>query len=158
MDVSGDRIFNPAWSIDMKAFYYLDPNWKKNVTLIKAYDIETGQSREIANDTNNPLHLDISPDGKTLAYAVANREINAYVIRTVDVSNGEKQDVVQIQNKGEVTDISDTSQSKNVRQIRDMCWAPDGRSFYCYCLIWPESKEEDQIAELWNFPLDGGAP
>ena len=37
-----------------------------------------------------------------------------------------------------------------------MCWAPDGRSFFCYCLIWPE--EGDQIAELWNYPIDGGAP
>jgi Tol biopolymer transport system component len=144
----------------MKTFYYLDTNWKKNVTLIMAYDIETGQVREIANDTNNPLYLDISPDGKTLAYAVVNKEIMAYVLRTVDVSNGQKQDVVEIPHKDEVKDISDTSQSKNVRQVRDMCWAPDGRSFYCYTLtfMWPESKDGEKMAELWNFRIDGGTP
>jgi Tol biopolymer transport system component len=159
LDKTGDRLFNPAWSIDRKTIYYLDTNWKKNLTCIMAHDIETGQSREIANDTNNPLHLDISPDGKRLAYAVINRNINAMVLRTVDVSNGEKHEVVQIQNKGEVTDATDPSQLEKVRQVGDMCWAPDGRSFYCYTLFWPESnKGEDQIVELWNYPIDGGAP
>ena len=159
LDQTGERLFYPRWSIDMKTVYYIDTSWKKNLTRIMAHDIETGQSREITNDTNNPQHLDISPDGKTLIYAVPNMEIKAYVLRTVDVLTGEKHDVVQIQNKGEVTDLSDRSQIQNVRQVRDMCWAPDGRSLYCYILIWPESnKEEDFITELWNFPIDGGAP
>ena len=152
LDKTGQRPFNPAWSIDMKTVYYLDD------TRVMALDIETGQCREITNDTN-PRHLDISPDGKTLAYAVGNMEIKAFILRTVDVSSGEKHDVVQIQNKGEVTDITDPSQLEKVRQVRGMCWAPDGRSLYCYILLWPASnKAEDQIVELWNFPIDGGAP
>jgi Tol biopolymer transport system component len=153
LDVTGERPFNPVWSRDMKTVYYLD------VTRVMALDIETGQCREIANDTDRPLHLDISPDGKRLAYAVGNRKINAMVLRTVDVLSGEKHDVVQIQNKGEVTDATDPSQLEKVRQVRDICWAPDGRSFYCYTLFWPASnKGEDQIVELWNYPVDGGAP
>jgi Tol biopolymer transport system component len=153
LDVTGQRPFNPVWSRDMKTVYYLD------MTRVMALDIETGQCREITNDTKNPRNLDISPDGKTLAYGVPNMKIKSFVLRTVDVSNGEKNDVVQIQNKGEVTDITDPSQLEKVRQVRGMCWAPDGRSLYCYILLWPASnKAEDQIVELWNFPIDGSSP
>ncbi|MCJ7682508.1 MAG: hypothetical protein MUP70_17395, partial [Candidatus Aminicenantes bacterium] len=149
----GQRPFYPAWSRDMKSVYYIDS------TRVMALDIETGECREIANDTNRPWNLDISPDGKTLAYAVPNMEIKAFVLRTVDVSNGEIHDVVRIQNKGEVTDITDPSQLEKARQVRGMCWAPDGRSLYCYILLWPASnKAEDQIVELWNFPIDGSTP
>jgi Tol biopolymer transport system component len=159
LDVTGQRPFHPAWSKDMKTVYYLDPSGTENLTRIMALDIGTGQCREITNDTNNPQNMDISPDGKTLVYAVPDMEIKAYVLRTVDVSNGEKHDVVQIQNKGEVTDLMDASQIEKIRQVGGMCWAPDGRSLYCFILLWPASnKAEDQIVELWNFPIDGSAP
>jgi Tol biopolymer transport system component len=159
LDKAGYRLFHPAWSSDSKTVYYLDSGAEKNLTRIMACDIESGKCREIANDTYNPLNLDISPDGKKLAYAIGDREIKAFVLKTVDVSTGEKQAVVQIQNKGEVTDINDISQIDKVRQVRGMCWAPDGRSLYCYILLWAASnKAEDHIIELWNFPIDGSAP
>jgi dipeptidyl aminopeptidase/acylaminoacyl peptidase len=118
-----------------------------------AHEIETGHSREIANDSNNPLWLDISPDRKTLAYAVENMETKTMVLRTIPVLGGEKHDVAKIQNKGDVSKIH------NVGQVRALSWALDGMSLYCYVTFWPESnKAEDGIAELWNFPVDGGAP
>jgi Tol biopolymer transport system component len=144
LEMSGEKLFHPAWSKDGNTIYYLDTSWKKNLTRIMAHDIETGHSREIANDSNNPLWLDISPDKKTLAYAVRNMEIKSMVLRTVSVSGGEIRDVARIPNKGKVHSLS---------------WAPDGRSLYCDVSFWPESnKKEDGIEELWNFPVDGGDP
>lgn len=134
LEMSGEKLFHPAWSKDGKTIYYLDTSWKKNLTRIMAHDIETGKSRELGNDSNNPLWLDISPDGKKLAYAVPNMEFKATVLRTIPVSGGDKYDVAEIQGK-----------------VSALNWGPDGRSLYCY-------KEGEEVSELWNFPVDRGDP
>ncbi len=144
LKMDGERLADPVWSKDGKKIFYLDKSWRKTMFRIMAFDIENKQSKELAIDPGNPLWLDISPDGKLLAYATVDSKIKRPVIKALSVDGGEPRNVAELKN-----------------QCHALNWTPDGKSLLYYCVSETESKTEkksEKVAELWKVSIDGGQP
>ncbi len=130
----GSGFHSPRCSPDGKKVFYEIDSWEDNIFRIMCYNIETEQKKKIYQSSSQIIRLDISPDGKWLAFLEA-----ADSTLKLMPSEGGKPKVLH---KFE----GDWSTS--------VAWSPDGK--YLFFSRIPEGSGKTDEIELWRIPKEGG--
>ncbi len=141
------RIMFPKWSADGKAIFFVERHWKKGISRIFRYDMETKEKKEIYNQRPPLMWLVPSPDGKLLAFMTPKKHQgeDIGVLMTLPVEGGEPREIANIISAGEGSWV--------------IAWNPDSREIiYGKDLRAPDSRELSKSCELWKVSLDEGKP
>lgn len=119
------------WSLDGKSFFYL---FFKD-RLVK-HDLKTGEEKILYKHSNFSSELlELSPDGKSLLFAVVDSEENKGFLYTISVEGGQ---------------VKELCDSQEANSIHMGMWSPDGQYIY-----FTESAKGNN---LWRIPSEGGTP
>ena len=133
----GSGFHSPRCTLDGKyVFYEEDTSWEDKVFRIMRVDIETREKKEIYRSTDQIIRMDISPDGKSLAFL----EAADSCLKTMTLSGGQSHIVYRF-DKGWATSVA---------------WSPDGR--YLFFSRIPEGEGKTGRIELWRISSQGGEP
>ncbi len=139
-----------GWTPDGKEIIYWRRDANTKTQSILAYNLETGQEREvyrtsmgrgdISNDTDE---LAFSPDGKWLAFfewGEVDKGIRQF-LKIMPASGGESREVMKLRKGEYYTTIE---------------WTLDGREIIFFKGI--STKIQKQDCEMWGVPVEGGDP
>jgi Tol biopolymer transport system component len=133
----GSGFHSPRCSPDGKYVYYEeDTSWEHKEFRIMKVHTDTGQKREIYRSAEQIIRLDISPDGKLLAFLEA-----ADSTLKVMNSEGEQPNVVFKFEDGWSTSVA---------------WSPDGKHLFFSKI--PEGENKTGRIELWRIAYEGDDP
>ena len=118
------------WSHDGKDVFYV------NRGRIFMRELESGREKQLYQNNNLRRLLDLSPDGKRLAFGTENSDDGTWSILIMPVSGGEPRELCMIY------------ESEGIRFIT---WTPDGK----YVLIMEYTKK---VSALWRISPEGGDP
>ncbi|MCJ7580683.1 MAG: tetratricopeptide repeat protein [Candidatus Aminicenantes bacterium] len=136
------QIMYPSWSADGKAIFFTERDFQKGISRVFRYDIASEQKKEIYHQNPNLLCLIPSPDGKTLAFLMIEKD-NSNVIKILPVEGGEPREVTKIAEGYCMT----------------MAWTHDGREIlFCKNVEIPETQGQAERSELWTISVEGGEP
>jgi Tol biopolymer transport system component len=134
-----------AVSPDGKSVYYALFQWTKKLVTIIAYDLETGQEKEVYRKESPPDlgFMAVSPDGKYLSFTTADNMEKAmnrgFVIRIMPTEGGDTRDLLQ----------------GTLETFTKHAWTPDGKSIL---FINRTANTKDEKRELWQVDSAGGEP
>jgi Tol biopolymer transport system component len=133
----GSGFHSPRCSPDGKYIYYEeDTSWEDKVFRIMKADTVTGQKREIYQSRKQIIRLDISPDGKLLAFL----EIADSSLKIMPSDGGQPKIVFKFE-EGWSTSVA---------------WSPDGK--YLFFSKVQKGDGKGERIELWRIPSGGGIP
>jgi len=132
----GSGFHSPRCSPDGKKVFYEIDSWEDNIFRVMCYNIETEQKKEIYRSSSQIIRLDISPDGKWLAFL----EIEDATLKVIPSEGGQPRVLHKFED--------DWSTS--------VAWSPDGK--YLFFSRIPEGRGKTDIIELWRIPKEGGDP
>ena len=101
-------------------------------------ELESGQEKQLYQNDNLRKSLDLSPDGKRLAFVTENIEEATWSILVMPVSGGEPRELYMFHESGDAQ-----------YQIRLISWTSDGES-----LLLTENKKN--VSSLWKISPEGG--
>jgi Tol biopolymer transport system component len=129
-----------APSPDGKSVYYTYFEFSKRRCSIMCIDLATKETRELYQDVAPPDigDLHISPDGRSLAFRVAEPGW-PFVVKILDLPGGSPRDLVR----------------SKIKVAGKYIWAPDGKSVIFFKDV---SEGKGQKSELWAAPIEGGEP
>ncbi len=132
----GSGFHSPRCSPDGKKVFYEIDSWEDNIFRVMCYNFETGHQKEIYRSSSQIIRLDISPDGKWLAFL----EMADGTLKVIPSEGG---------------------QSKVLHKFKDdwstsVAWSPDGK--YLFFSRIPEGSGKTGRIELWRIPKEGGDP
>jgi Tol biopolymer transport system component len=130
----GSGFHSPRCTPDGKKVLYEDDSWQDRVFRIMSYDVESGQKKEIYRSSQQIIRMDISPDGKWLAFL----EWADSALKVMPPDGGQPRVLYKFE--------GDWSTS--------VAWSPDGK--YIYFTRGSNGKMGRQ--ELWRIPSAGGEP
>ena len=140
------KIFNPSWSADGKTIFFIERNFKKEISRVFHYDMETKEKKEIYSQSPNLLWLIPSPDGKLLAFMTHKKHEGEGigVLMVLPVEGGEPREVAKITGAGE--------------ESWTMAWTPDGREILYGKYLYDASgtSGQEKGSELWKVSAEGG--
>ena len=135
--VTGDSGYHaPKCSPDGKKVFYEADLWKEKIFRILMYDLDTQQKKEIYRSEWQIFRMDVSPDGKQLAFW----EGKDNTLKLISVDGGQPKVLLKLEEGG----------------INSVAWSPDGKDVFF-------SKTEKGggktgKCELWRIPSEGGKP
>ena len=116
---------NPAWSPDGKAVYF----WRESEAVIKR-DLTTGKETELYRGRSGSEGLDVSPDGRWLAFF---RPLDSLIV--IPTAGGEPREVCR---------LSETESNESPWNF--VRWTPDGKHLLF----------RKRVKELWRVQVDTG--
>ena len=125
----------PVFSNDGKQIYY------KRGRSIVARNLETHVERELYRTNNYMYRLDLSPDGRQLAFQEGVQPLRATVVKTIPVSGGEASELYTLE------------EGERFSWGVGLWWTPDGRH-----VVVGGPDGPDKPDELWSIPATGGEP
>jgi len=135
-------LVDAEWSGDGQVIYYAEVNGKERTSKIVAFDLKTGEKRElyltkIDPPANMPVSkIALSPDGKEIAV------LDQFGIRVMPMGGGEAREVIK---------------AAGSESFSSPAWSRDGRSLLVAKRA--SSAVQDQGAEVWQVPVKaGGTP
>jgi len=134
--VTGDSGYHaPGCSPDGKKIFYEADLWKEKIFRILMYDLDTQQKKEIYRSEWQIIRMDVSPDGKQLAFW----EGKDNTLKLISVDGGQPKVLLKLEEGG----------------INSVAWSPDGKDIFFSKVI-----EGGKIGkcELWRIPSEGGKP
>ncbi|MGD9347953.1 MAG: tetratricopeptide repeat protein [Candidatus Aminicenantes bacterium] len=135
MVTEGSGFHSPKCSPDGKYVYYEeDTSWDKKVFRIMKLDVKTGQREEICRSPQQIIRMDISPDGKWLAFL----ESANNALKVMSSSGGQVKEVFKF-DEGWSTSVA---------------WSPKGK--YLFFSKVHEGEGKTGNIELWRIPAAGG--
>jgi len=133
----GEGYHSPRCTPDGKYVYYGgDYSVEDKIFRITRIDLGTKEKTEIYRSARWIGRLDISPDGRSLAFF----ENADNTLKVMPIEGGQARVVHKLGKKWG----------------RSVAWSPDGRDLF-YALV-PEGKDETGEVELWRVPSAGGEP
>ena len=137
IEIEGGDFHSPKCSPDGKSvFYEEDTSWEGKLFRIMKVDTETGHKEEVYRSTQQINRLDISPDGKLLAFL----EMADGTLKVMPSKGGQAKVVFKF-DRGWSTSLA---------------WTPDGK-YLVFSKI-PEGENKTGRIELWRIPSEGGKP
>lgn len=128
----GTGIHSPRCTPDGKKVLYANDSQDYKVYRIIGYDVESRQKKELYRSSQMINWMDISPDGKLLAFL--DRADNA--LKVIPTEGGSPRVLCKLEST-----------------IRGTAWSPDGKYIYFSRYI-----KGMQRQELWRIPSAGGEP
>jgi Tol biopolymer transport system component len=142
------RLLQPGWSEDGRRLYFRDrtPGGDAYIEL----DLAFGAEREVVR---RPwlAAANISPDGRYIATASIDSASNSRTLLVIPIAGGEPREMMRVPSDLDPPNLTQFGQGQ---QLRVLLWAADSRSLLVRKLF----SDGKQPEELWNVPLDGGAP
>jgi Tol biopolymer transport system component len=133
----GSGFHSPRCTPDGRFVYYEeDTSWEQKVFRIMRVDLETKERKEMYRSTQQIIRLDISPDGRSLAFL----EAADSALKVMPIEGGRPRLVYKF-NAGWSTSVA---------------WSPDGK--YLFYARVPEGESKSGNIELWRIPSEGGEP
>ncbi|MBE0711970.1 MAG: PD40 domain-containing protein, partial [Candidatus Aminicenantes bacterium] len=133
----GAGFHSPRCTPDGKYVYYEeDTSWEDKVFRIMRVDLGTKEKKEMYRSTQQIIRMDISPDGRSLAFL----EWADRALKIMPFEVGRPQVVYKF-NEGWATSVA---------------WSPDGK--YLFFAKMPEGEGKTGRIELWRIPSNGGEP
>ncbi|MGB7294036.1 MAG: tetratricopeptide repeat protein [Candidatus Aminicenantales bacterium] len=131
--------FAPRFSPDGNRVYYAIDLRDQDECQILMYDLQTKQKKEIYRGLIQINRMDISPDGKYLAFWEIGKGGSLKIIPTA----GGTPTVLDAMNKAE-------------EGINGITWSPDGK--YVFYSKFGKDAGKTGSCELWRIPAQGGTP
>jgi Tol biopolymer transport system component len=128
--------FAPRYSPDGNRVYYAIDLRDQDECQILMHDLQTKQKKEIYRGLVQINRMDISPDGKHLAFWEIGR---GGALKTIPTAGGTPT-VLDAMNKGE--------------GINGIAWSPDGK--YIFYSKWRKGAGKTGPCDLWRIPAEGG--
>jgi Tol biopolymer transport system component len=135
----GDGFHSPRCTPDGKYVYYGgDYSVKDKDSRIMRVNLETKEKTEIYRSAQQIIRLDISPDGRSLAFL----EFADRALKVMSIDGGQPRVVHKF--------------DKSKGWGRSVAWSPDGK--YLFYAKTPEEEDKTGQIELWRIPSAGGEP
>jgi Tol biopolymer transport system component len=140
------RLMDPVWSGDGRELLYArrHPDGPP-VTGIYRRTVDTGEEKELHSFKGNLCSLALSPDGRQLAFSVAEPKNDMQIrggdltsLRILTLASGEEREVVRFAQH----DV-----------MRALAWSADGRY-----LLFGNTTPETKTSELWSVSAQGSEP
>jgi Tol biopolymer transport system component len=133
----GAGLFSPRCTPDGNFVYYEDDTSVPDLVFrIMRVDLRTKEKKEIYRSTQQIIHLDISPDGRLLAFL----EPADSTLKVLPIEGGRPRVVYKF-NEGWSTSVT---------------WSPDGKYLFFFRI--PKGEHKTGKIELWRIPIEGGEP
>ncbi len=132
----GRGFHSPRCTPDGRFVFYENDSFRDNIYKIMRVDLETKEKKEMYRSTGQIIRMDISPDGKWLAFL----EGADSTLKVMPIEGGEPREVYRF-TEGWATSV---------------VWSPDGKYLF-YAKI-PEGAGKMGRIELWRIPSKGGEP
>ena len=134
------QVGDPTWSTDGKAIFYSETAWRKKISRILVYDLETKQKKEIYRQDLVVNWLALSPDGRMLAFVTPDPEMKGQVLKILPVSGGAPRELVKIS-----------------LGCWSITWTADGQQILYNKTLYTASGQEKGY-ELWKISVEEGEP
>ncbi len=121
------------WSHDGKDVFYV------NRGRLFMRELESGREKQLYQNNNLRLLLDLSPDGKRVVFGTENSSDGTWSIQIIPVSGGEPRELFKLH------------ESEESEEIGFINWTPDGK----YMLFTENAKKGPA---LWRISPEGGEP
>jgi Tol biopolymer transport system component len=131
--------FSPRYSPDGNRVYYTIDLRDQNECQILMYELQTKQKTEIYRGLVQINRMNISPDGKNLAFWEIGR---GGALKIISTAGGEPT-ILDTMDKGE-------------EGINGIAWSPDGE--YVFYSKFGKDAGKTGPCELWRIPAEGGTP
>lgn len=127
---------------DRRTFYFTrwDPSARE--TRIMAFHLDTLEETELAATPLKTFRVAVSPDGRRLAFVLADPAAGKNRLVTLSTSGGEIREL----------DVS-TASGLRPSELRFAQWAPDGTS-----MLLVSGNDDELTTRLWRMPAAGGEP
>jgi Tol biopolymer transport system component len=141
------RLTYPAWSPDGKSLYF-SRRLDNDVAFFKR-EIASGAEKEVIRRPALGA-VNLSPDGRYIATGSSEPSTNSRLMLLIPVDGGESRVVMRVPSGVPASELENRRKGQNVSGV---VWAPDNRSFLTF-----KSVEGSNEREMWQVPVDGGAP
>ena len=127
---------------DRRTFYFARWDPSARVTRIMAFHLDTLEETELGSTPLKTFRLATSPDGRSLAFVLADPAAGKNRVVTLSTSGGKIREL----------EISSTSGLRPL-DIRFVQWSPDGKF-----LLLTAGNDDERMTGLWRLPTVGGEP
>jgi Tol biopolymer transport system component len=128
-----EKIYSHRWAIDGHTLFYTKGDYRKTV-LIYSHDLKTGQDKVLPGSPDDAIDIDVSPDGKWLAFLNRGRKRN---LRIIPTAGGVPQELYSFKT------------SPGGSTIRP-AWSADGK----YIFLCSKTNSANDERDMWRFSLE----
>lgn len=133
-------IFSHRWSRDGKRIYFSTGERNRKSVSLFVHELETGQETGLSGSPDDACDIDISPDGKWLAFL--NRG-DKRSLRIIPAAGGNPREICSFEHEA--------------NHILSPAWSADGRFIYFPMLQKPQEPTGIML-DLYRVPVAGGEP
>ena len=133
----GRGFHSPRCSPDGRLVFYENDAFQDNVFQVMRVDLESKERKEIYRSTQQIIRIDISRDGKLLAFL----EPADWALKVMPLEGRETQVIYRFREDEWATSVA---------------WSPDGK--YLFFSKVPKGEDKRGRIELWRIPSGGGEP
>jgi Tol biopolymer transport system component len=132
----GRGFHSPRCTPDGRFVFYENDSFRDNIYQIMRLDLETKEIKEVYRSTQQIIRMDISPDGRSLAFL----EAADSALKVMPIEGGKPRLVYKF-DEGWATSVA---------------WSPNGK--YLFYAKMPKGEGKLGQIELWRIPSEGGEP